>query len=156
MTQEIKAGIGLDSLRFGMSKEEVENILGKPNEIDTHTDNNEDDGATESWHYDDQELSISFEEIDDFKLFSIAVSNKSYKFKNKKLIGLKKKELIEELEALAIDDLKTEDWSTDDNLGQELIFSEKLSINFWMEDGELSEIQWGPLLEDEGYIIWPE
>lgn len=155
MAQEIKAGIGFDSIKFGMSRDEVKKILGKPDEIETLTDNQE-EGETEAWHYDEHELSISFEEIDDFRLFSIAVSSETSEFKNKKLIGLTKKELLKELEALAIDDLKIEDWSTDGDLGQELIFSEKLSVNLWMEEGVLSEIQWGPFFEDEETIIWPE
>jgi hypothetical protein len=71
--KEIKAGIGLDNIKFGMLREDIKNLLGEPDEIDTHTDN-EDEGQTESWHYDDMELSISFEEIDGMRLFSIAVS----------------------------------------------------------------------------------
>ncbi len=155
-TKEIKAGIGLDDIKFGMEKEEVQSILGDPNEIDTHTDNEEEESKTESWHYDELELSISFEELDSMRLFSIAVSGENYEFKNKKLIGLSKQDLLKELEALKIDDLQTEDWATEDHIKQELIFSENQSINFWMEDGELSEIQWGPLFEDEETIKWPE
>lgn len=154
--KEIKTGFGLGDLKFGMSKEEVENLLGKPDEIDTHTDNQEDEGQTESWHYDEIELSISFEEIDDFRLFSIAVSGRAYELKNKKLIGLQKNELLKNLKEMQIEDLKSEDWTTDDEIKQELIFSENLSLNFWMEDDELSEIQWGPLFEDEETIKWPE
>jgi hypothetical protein len=153
--KEIKAGIGLDNIKFGMFKDDVKNILGEPDEIDTHTDN-EDEGQTESWHYDEKELSVSFEEIDDMRLFSIAVSGEDYEFNGKKLIGLKKPQLLKELAALNIDDLKEEAWDTDDFTKQELIFSENNSLNFWMEDDELSEIQFGPLFEDEETINWPE
>ncbi len=155
-TNEIIAGTGLGELKFGMSPDEVQDILGKPDEIDTHIDNEDDTGTTETWHYDEMEMSISFEEIDGPMLFSIAVSGEDYELKGKKLFGLQKDELIKELEALSFDDLKTEDLQHDDFEGQELIFSQKHSINFWLEEGELSEIQWGPFFEDEETIVWPE
>jgi hypothetical protein len=72
------------------------------------------------------------------------------------LIGLKKKQLLTELENLGISDIKAESWETEDETKQELIFSENNSLNFWMEDDELSEIQFGPLFEDEETINWPE
>jgi hypothetical protein len=153
--KEIKAGIGLDNIKFGMHRDDIKNLLGEPDEIDTHTDN-EDGGQTESWHYDELELSISFEEIDDMRLFSIAVSGENYEFSGKKLIGLKKPQLLKELKELNITDTKEEVWDNDDFTKQELIYSEDLSLNFWMEDDELSEIQWGPLFEDEETIKWPE
>jgi hypothetical protein len=90
------------------------------------------------------------------RLFSIAVSGKYYELNGKKLIGLKKKQLLTELENLGISDIKAESWETDDETKQELIFSENNSLNFWMEDDELSEIQFGPLFEDEETINWPE
>ncbi|PLX19084.1 MAG: hypothetical protein C0599_11365 [Salinivirgaceae bacterium] len=153
--KEIKAGIGLDNIKFGMFRDDVKNILGEPDEIDNHTDN-EDEGQTESWHYDELELSISFEEVDDMRLFSIAVSGEHYEFNGKKLIGSKKPQLLKDLKDLNITDLKEEAWETDDETKQELIFSEDLSLNFWMEDYELSEIQFGPLFEGEETIKWPE
>lgn len=153
--KEIKAGVGLDPIKFGMQKADVKNLLGQPDEIDNHTET-EDEGNTESWHYDGLELSISFEEIDDMRLFSIAVSGEDYEFQGKKLIGLSKPDMINELKALNIDDLQSEEWATEDHTKQELIFSENHSMNFWLEDDELSEIQWGPLFEDEETIAWPE
>jgi len=153
---EIIAGTGLGELKFGMNPNEVQDLLGKPDEIDTHIDNEDDTGTTETWHYDEMEMSISFEEIDGPMLFSIAVSGEQYEFKGKNLFGLQKEQLINELESLSIDDLKIEDLKDDDFEGQELIFSQKHSINFWLEDGELSEIQFGPFFEDEETLVWPE
>ena len=38
----------------------------------------------------------------------------------------------------------------------ELLASDFLGINFWFDEDQLSEVQWGPLFVDDESIDWPE
>ena len=85
--KNILKGVGLGNLKFGIYTSDVEEELGNPSE----TEKNEEDG--ENWHYDDYDLSMSFDE--DFKLVTIAVSDESYLLEGVNLIG-KDVEFVEE------------------------------------------------------------
>lgn len=154
--KEIKIGEGLGDLKFGMSREQVKAILGEPDDIDRYSDSDLEDDASESWHYDEPEISLSFDEDVDWKLVTIAVSSPAYELLNKKLIGLDSEALMAELKSMELGDFETEDWSSEELPDHKLISYPETQINFWLEDGELTEIQWGPLFSDEETIRWPD
>lgn len=155
--KEIKSGFGLGNLKFGMDRNEVKKMLGEPNEIEKYSYTEKTENLTETWHYDDLELSLDFDEEDEWKLGTISVTSEFYKLKNRNLIGLNKNELLSVLNELKIEDLEFEDWSSEESPEHTLIASDSLGINFWLDSEILNEIQWGPLFEDdEETIIWPE
>ena len=60
----ILPGVGLGELKFGMTPEEVEPILGKATDIqmgEFEIPNEEGEDFSQIWHYDEEELSIQFE-----------------------------------------------------------------------------------------------
>lgn len=158
--KDILAGEGLGRIKFGMTKEELKEILGEPDEVDVFSPT-ENDGESEeqmeSWHYDSLELSASFDELEDWRLVTLSVSSDEYLFEEKSLIGLEKKELIKVLNELGLQELEHEDWSSSESPDHKLISSEEAGINFWLDEGILTEIQWGPLFsDDDENIDWPE
>ncbi len=163
--KEIKSGEGLGPIKFGMTREQLEKLIGEPDEIEDYSYSDDDDadeddevdeGATELWHYDDLEMSVSFDEEVDWRLVNIAVSSADYTFKGQKIIGLGREEFIAKLKELGIGNLKMEDCSSEDSPNHKLIASEELGINFWLESDVLAEIQWGPIFIDEDTILWPK
>ena len=153
--KEIKTGHGLGTITFGMTRDQVRAILGEPDDIDEYSDSDLEDDSSESWHYDELEISLSFDEDADWKLVTIAVSSPDYTFHNKNLIGLQADELMTELKAFDLGDYDTDDWSSEEIPDHKLISFPESQMNFWLEDGELTEIQWGPLFLDEETIQWP-
>lgn len=153
--QEIKSGEGLGQLKFGMSTNQVKQLLGEPDEVETYSYETEEGELSETWHYDEHELSISFDEEENWKLVSIAISAPEVTFKGQKLIGMKRDELIKILEGLEIGPLEFEDWSSAESPNHKLISAEEVEINFWLDDDELSEIQLGPLFDNDDDIKWP-
>ncbi|WP_421765243.1 hypothetical protein [Ekhidna sp.] len=152
---EIIPGEGLGKLKFGMSRSEVENLLGKPDHQEiTHYSDDESD-KSDAWEYHPLRLDLSFEEAEDWRLMILSVSSEDYLLKGSSLIGLDFDELMEELEVLKISDLEIEDLSSEDHPDQKLISSEALAINFWLHDNILEEIQWGPQFIDDNTINWP-
>jgi hypothetical protein len=149
----IEPGVGLGTLRFGLKRNEITAILGEPDDVDVFTD--EEDYTTESWHYDEIELSLSFDEAEDWRMTAIAVSDPKFMLAGQQIIGMQRDELIEKLTAMNLGELSFEDWSSAELPDHKLISIDALSLNLWMEFDELTEIQWGPLFNDEDEIIWP-
>ena len=90
MNNEIKIGLGLGKVTFGSSKESIKKNLGEPNEIevlDIPIDGEE--VTLEQWHYDDLELSASFDIEQDEILETLAVSSDEYTINGVSLIGKK-------------------------------------------------------------------
>jgi len=155
LLKEIKAGIGLVNLKFGISREDVKNILGEPDEIEVYDEAEEDESNTESWHYDELELSLRFDDDEDWRLTTLSITSEAYTYEGKTLIGMEKEELLAHLSELKIDDLEFEDWGTDEDPGHELVISESTGINFWFDGPVLTEVQWNPLFIDDDTLDWP-
>ncbi|MFK7953205.1 MAG: hypothetical protein AB8B73_10190 [Ekhidna sp.] len=153
----IKPGIGLGDIKLGMSREEIESILGKPEfqEITSF----EDEGETfqsDSWEYHGLRMDLTFEEAEKWRLVIISVSSDDYLLLDKKLIGSDMEELMNELSELNINDIEVEDLSTDDNPDFMLVSSEEHAINFWLPDNVVEEIQIAPRINEDNTIAWPE
>lgn len=153
--KDIKSGVGLGVIKFGMKRDDVKTLLGKATEVEKFSHPEKGTTVAESWHYDELDLSLSFDKEDDWKLVTFAVSGEEYQYKGKTFIGMKKDALLEVLKELKIDDLDFEDWASEDTPTQELIASDMVGINFWLEEEKVTEVQWGPLYDDDG-IDWPE
>ncbi|ASB50852.1 hypothetical protein [Alkalitalea saponilacus] len=157
LKKSIQLGTGIGKLKFGMTRKEVVSIIGEPNEIEEFTpDETNDTGNSIAWHYDELELSASFDEEDNWRLTSLAVSSPDYLFEDINLIGLSQEEVMQQIEMMDLGDIELEDLSDEDLVNQQVGSIPDVSLNLWFEDGILTEIQWGPYWddEDESYI-WP-
>lgn len=153
--KEIKLGYGLGVLKFGMSRSEVKLLLGEPSFIDKYSNSDSDNDLTESWEYDTLELSLSFEQEENWKLTVISITSDFYELDEKSFIGLSEKEALKKLEGFDNDELYLEDCSEQDGEDNKVIEVEEKSINFWFIDGVLDEIQWSPFFIDDDTIDWP-
>jgi hypothetical protein len=143
----LEEGLGL--VKFGMTKDDLKKIAGQPDEIEEFSYSEEENDHAETWHYDNLEMSVAFEELNNWRLSSIAVSSPDYLLEGKKLIGLKEKEAIAVLDEMALGDIEVEDRPTLDNEEQRVLSIEEVNLNLWFEDGVVSEVQWGPVWVDE-------
>lgn len=154
--KEIKLGIGLGPVKFGMSRAEVKLILGEPSNIEKFSYSDSDQDLTESWEFEDQGISLSFDEEEKWKLTMISITSKFYELEGKSLIGLNIEDLLEQLYKFNYGDVEVEDCSEDDIFDNKLIDIVEKSISFWLNDDVLDEIQWTPFFIDEDTIDWPE
>ena len=154
MEKEIRIGIGLGNIRFGSSKPAIKKILGEPNEVDTvDVPIDDQEISIEQWHYDDLELSLSFDDYNDELLDTFAVSSPEYTLNGMSLIGKSIYEIDNLIEELDLGDCEKENLSDDDENTHVYSFHES-NINLWFEDEELSEIQWGPDSDHEQPLIF--
>ena len=155
MNSELKAiipGEGLGNIKFGHTRNDVQSIIGDPDEIEIF----EEEGMEgEAWHYDELELSLSFDKLEDWRLVTFAVSSEYYQLGGKTLVGKQRLEVINSLSELGYGPLES-----DANVGQngtesKLLMANSIETNFWFENDFLSEIQWGPFFKDDETIDWP-
>lgn len=154
--KNIEAGQGLGSVKFGMQKSQVLELLGEPNDKETVSLTGGEGDMMETWHYDELEISLGFDEEEDWRLISLGVSAPSYLFEGKELLGKKRDDVEAILEESPICDWEFEDLSSEENPAQCLIASEEFEVNMWFEEDVLTEIQWGPLFSDDDTIVWPK
>ena len=158
--KEIIVGEGLGEIKFGWTPEKTISVLGEPTEKErvSYPISEDEELFSESWHYDEYEISISFDEDFDgtWKLGTMAVSSEDSVMKGNKLVGLSRDEAVEIIKGFDLGEFSEEDLSDQDAPGIKLVSFEDKSINFWFDNGKLTEIQWGPLFEDEDTPIWPE
>ncbi|KAA3635679.1 MAG: hypothetical protein DWQ02_09550 [Bacteroidetes bacterium] len=153
----IKPGIGVGDLSFGMSRDQVVETLGQPTEKESFADpDQEHEDLEEIWHYDELELSASFEAANDWVLVSLSVSGEEYRLEGTPIIGLTKDGLTAVLNDMDFGEVEYEDHSSLENPSQELIASTLFGMNFWLENGKVTEIQWNPMLMEEGELDWSE
>ncbi|XZF15166.1 hypothetical protein ACTHGU_03445 [Chitinophagaceae bacterium MMS25-I14] len=149
--KEIRLGEGLGKVRFGMTRDEVKAILGNPAEKETYSLSDDGDD-TEAWHYDDQDLSLSFDEENDWKLTSIAVSSDDYKLEGVGLIGLATEAVLEALEKHG--EIEEDEEIAEESPEHRLMHIDDVTISLMFENEILSELQWGPFYKNEE-VVWP-
>jgi len=156
--QKIRPGTGLGELKFGLTKDEVTAIVGKPDDIENLPGFDEEvNDQLESWHYDDLEFSLVFDGDYDWRLVSIAVSDPFFQLDGHNVIGMNKETLMLVLENLGIEISNEEEISDEDNPDMYLLESEDAGLMIWLEEGEVIEIQILPDVEDDGETVkWPE
>jgi len=153
--KEIKPGYGLGVLKFGMSRAEVKLMLGEPSFIDKYSHSDSQNDLTESWEYADLEISLSFDEEEDWKLTVMSVTSNFYELDSKSFVGLSEEKALEKLTSFDEEELYLEDCSEIDGEDNKVIEIVDKSINFWFIDGVLDEIQWSPFFIDDDTIDWP-
>lgn len=155
IVKEIIIGAGIKGLKFGMDRDAVKNSIGSPDEIEQYTDEESDELLNEAWHYDDIELSLSFDKEEEWKLCTISVSDPDFTLNGKKLIGANEADLLEFIDAEGLGSHDSEEWSTEDDETQKVLSIDEKSLNFWFTEGAVTEIQWGPLYTEDDQTIWP-
>ncbi len=155
--KEIILGSGLGALKFGMTRDEVKKLVGKPDEVENLPGFDEEvNDELESWHYEESEFSLVFDADYDWKLVSIAVSDPFFTLNGNSVIGMEKDEVMTLFDKMGIEISNEEDLSDEENPDLQLVESEELGLMVWFSDGEAIEMQILPDVEEDGEtIVWP-
>lgn len=145
--ENIEIGIGIGPIRFGMNRDEVKKILGEPDEIEVFEEEDPELDNTIVWHFDEFEMSLSFG--DDDMLLAIAISNENVMLAGKKLMGVSINEVSAFVKEFDLGEMEIEEQPEEDGVKSSLVSLWESAMNLWFEDDELTEIQWGPLWDEE-------
>jgi len=142
---EIKIGLGLDNIIFGIFQEDVINVLGKPDKI---SESEKEDGIV--YYYNNQMIKTKFDLLDNGKLYSFEVYNPKAIMFNQEIINKKKSEILDLLKLNGYDDIEQEDYEF-----FETLFCRGIWSTFAFEFGKLVHVEFSPLSDSNDKIIWP-
>ena len=142
---EIHLREGIGAVRFGMKREEVEKILGKP---DVEKQDSEDENES-IWEYNDLKLRLTFYENEGFRLGYIRGSHSNVTLNKQKFIDKKIEKVLGELN----DEL--ESWEVDDQDLFTAYFNEDNWLSFNVEYQRITDFEMGVPLSNEDEYIWP-
>jgi hypothetical protein len=156
--KQIIPGVGIDNLKFGMTRDQVRQILGQPEDVDNIPDDEDIMiESLESWFYDGLELTLVFDEDYDWKLVSVAISDGHYTLFGDSVVGKDVGEVLDILNKHKVEITDRVDVSDDETEDMEIIESENEGLMIWIMDGKAIEIQIVPEVEEDGStLIWPE
>ena len=142
---EIKVGIGLDNIIFGMSQEDVVGTLGEPDKISKVEI---EFGIV--FYFNKLLIKTKFDRREDNKLYSIDVYNPEVLMYDQKIINKDKDEIIELLNINGHKEIKHEDYEL-----FETVFCEDIWCTFMFEFNRLISIEFSPLSDNDKNIMWP-
>lgn len=85
---EIKPGIGVGEVHYGMTEQEVISKLGRPDRVDESEYVEGIGNINRELWYSSRNITFTFDEEDDFRLGVITIMGSSYRLFGKELFGL--------------------------------------------------------------------
>lgn len=142
---EIMIGSGVGPIVFGMTQEEVQEILGYP---DKSSENAKPSSITIT--YNDIMMKFGFDQDENCKLYDIEIANPITTLFGQRVIGKTKQEILSLLDQNGYFEHIEEDY---EKFGT--ITCEEICCEFEFELNQLVYITFSPLWENEDEIIWP-
>ena len=153
---EIKPGIGIGEIKFGITEEELIKLLGKPHRVKCgeYVKNSGDLNLELIYR---KGLSFTFDSEDNFRLCTICVNDNGYKIYGRDIIGLPMNAVKSFMSKQVGEVPKYEDWSSIESPDHILLDYDSLGIFLWFNDDLLDEIQFSYLFyEDDNTVKWPK
>lgn len=149
----VKPLIGIDELKFGLTREEVKTKLGDPSNI---TIEKCEDGITdEIWDYYELSLELIFSEDDDLMLGTIEVTKDDVKINDQKIIGISEQELVDIFPKLDLGELQFDD--VDKSFSSYSYHCDDSNISFWIQNKQVTSFWIMPEYDDSSeVVIWPK
>lgn len=136
--------VGLNDVQFGMSREQVRSIVGEPEELATYEEGTDD--ASEAWYFWADGISYHFDADSDWRLTTIEVSSPEALLEDRAVIGIPQSELVDLLHG------RNAYWPDSE---EEPVSVAEWDMNFWIQEGVLTDIQWGVPIGNDDREIWP-
>lgn len=144
----IKPGIGINNIKFGMSENQVLNLIGKPSKIIIDED---DDDKNPVYQYNELKLRLTFYNEYGGKLGYIRTSNPKIEINKKPIIGVQIEDVFKSY------DLEKKDWNEELYFTFNCYFNEKIWTTLNEEYGMVTDIEYGYLFDIKGENpIWPK
>ncbi len=158
MDKKIIPGQGFDKIKFGMTRDAVIKVLGKPDEIaedQNYSDSNDANELTTVFYYDELGLSLSFDKQEKYRLTEISFEDADFALGSVRT-GMTKKDALAKIEKLGLGTPEEDYLEPEDNPDElELYTIYDANISLWFSQNELTTIQIVPNWIDDDTIAWP-
>lgn len=150
--KEIKPLYGIGPVKFGLSREAVEKILGDPS--DSHIEEYEDDIEAQIIGYSELGIELTFSSDDSYLLGMIRFFDSEFRLGSDKLIGEEQNIMLRSVkmsgyEDFILDEDVSDEWS-------QSFYSEKHSIIISVIERVVEDIIIFCKYAEDGTPVWPE
>ncbi|MBK0403581.1 hypothetical protein I5M27_11330 [Adhaeribacter sp. BT258] len=146
---EIVLGQGIGDIKFGLTMEEIETIMGKPEEVEESEEDEE--FEYQVWNYWEEGYSFYFDEDDDYRLGLIETANEEVTLFGQKIFQMKQSEVETLLKSKGLSNPDKETLET----GERHITYEKEMLDMYFENDALVTVKFGVLVTDDLEVQWP-
>lgn len=150
INKDIRLGKGLGKIKFGLTMEEVEELIGEPEEIEESDE--EDEFEHEAWNYWEDGYSLYFDKEDDYKLSCIETANREVQLWGERIFEMSKDQIIR----LFADNNITNPEEEEAETGETRLSFEKEMIDLYFDEDQLIAVNFGVFINDNLEVMWPE
>lgn len=145
---EIKPGIGINEIKFGMTESQILSLIGKPSKIIL---DEEDEDKNRVYQYNELKLRLTFYNEYNGKLGYIRVANPKIEINGNPIIGIRIEDVFKSYE------LKKESWNKEHYFTFNSYFNECKWTTLNEEYGVVTDIEFGYLFDESGENpVWPK
>jgi hypothetical protein len=144
----IRPLVGFGDLNFGISMQEIVEILGQPEDSEVLSDG-EDEVETLIWNYWQHGITLFIEGTDNSVLSNCETDNRSATLFDKKVFEMDEKGIIALMKenGFAVYETEMETW------GEKRLSFEDAQIDFYFDVDQLVTVNWGVVVNNLGEII---
>lgn len=157
---KIVPGVGFGKIKFGMTQDQVLEILGQPDEkeVDANYGDSPEDKVT-VFYYDTLGFSISFDKEFKYRLTEISFDGPDFLLENEISVCMPRLDVLNTLATKDYDEPTEEDLEGElDETNQDTtaFTYEDKNVTLWFDADELGTIQIGPFWIDADTVKWPK
>ncbi|QHL88156.1 hypothetical protein GU926_12215 [Nibribacter ruber] len=146
---EIRLGQGIGDLKFGITMEDVEELMGEPEEVEESDE--EDEFEHKAWNYWDTGFSFYFDKEDDYRLSCIETANPNVTLWGEKIFEMDMNKVQDLFKAKGITSVEKETMEND----VVCLSYDKEMIDLYFEEGKLLAVNFGVHMDDNLEVKWP-
>ncbi|GAB3195017.1 hypothetical protein ABID22_000026 [Pontibacter aydingkolensis] len=150
INKDIRLGKGLGKIKFGLTMEEVEELIGEPEEVEESDE--EDEFEHEAWNYWEDGYSLYFDKEDDYKLSCIETANREVQLWGERIFEMSKDQIVRLFADNNISNPEEEEAET----GETRLSFEKEMIDLYFDEDQLIAVNFGVFINDNLEVMWPE
>ena len=150
INKDIRLGKGLGKIKFGLTMEEVEELIGEPEEVEESDE--EDEFEHQAWNYWEEGYSLYFDKEDDYRLSCIETANREVQIWGDRVFEMSKEQILQ----LFADNDITGPEEEETETGETRVSFEREMIDMYFDDDQLIAINFGVFINDNLEVLWPE
>lgn len=150
INKDIRLGKGLGKIKFGLTMEEVEELLGEPEEVEESDE--EDEFEHQAWNYWEDGYSLYFDKEDDYRLSCIETANREVLIFGERVFEMSREQIMQ----LFTDNNITNPEEEEAETGETRISFEKEMIDLYFDEDQLIAVNFGVFINDDLEVVWPE
>ncbi|RAU84254.1 hypothetical protein [Pontibacter arcticus] len=150
INKDIKLGRGLGKIQFGLTRDEVEKLIGEPEEVEESDE--DDEFEHQAWNYWEEGYSLYFDKEDDYRLSCIETANREVQLWGERIFEMSQaqvKQLFADNDITGMEEEEMEE-------GETRISYEKHMIDLYFDEDQLIAVNFGVFINDNLEVVWPD